>query len=390
MAIETAEQTEVNKPLWEQLGTGLFNPVVEATEAPEEEAPETIEKPAPETVETAKPEKKAEPSLANPEEPQVVLKGKARENFAKLEDAKKQESEARKAAEDRLKELEKQLKSESEQRDTRIRELETKLSEINPDDFTAKEQRYQQELTQLRSRLQMVDLQHEPEFIRKYEEPKQYHQGLMEELAVSSGVAAEDFRKSLGNPQKMEEIRDSLEPFQQREWDAQMILIRQVESQRKLALKNPDTVYEEINQQRSKQIQEQQGQLLQRNLHLARTVGNEPFEKFDFLKERTDLKQQINQTLTALAGGEGADRFTPESIFREITASIVQRDFLSQQAKTIEAKEVEIAELKKTLAERESFIQEKHGSIPRNEVNGTEKEKPKVNGRIWEEIIVKR
>jgi hypothetical protein len=311
---------------------------------------------------------------------------KARDNFARLEENLKQQEAARQAAEAKLQEYESKYKTDTESKDSRLKELEEKLALANPDDFTAKEKKYQQELNDLRGELKLVALERDPEFIARYDAPRTHLQNVLQDIAVSSGVTPEDFQRALrlGQEDRLEEIRENLQPSDKRKYDAALLQIEQVNMQRDMALKDKETTYNQINQQRQQQYQQVNQERTQNQIAMARKLAQEPFEKIDGLP--SELKAEVEQTLVALAGGEGSDKYNVETIMREFAASVVQRRILQGQHQAIEAKDTKIQELEAKLKEREEFIQKQYGSMPNNEVNGTARTEAKKPGPLWERV----
>lgn len=316
---------------------------------------------------------------------------KARENFAKLEENLKQEAELRKAAEARVKEFEQReatLKAETETTQSRIKELEQKLSIANPEEFTVKEQKYQQELEKLREEFKLVALERDPDFISRFDTPKVHLHAKLQDMAALIQVSNEDFQRAvkLGQEDKLWEIRESLPDQLKPKWDAARIQIEQVDLQRELALKNKDQTYQEMTQKRQAEYQSQLAQKAQQNIALARQIALEPFEKMPFLKDNAELQSQVRRNVEALAGGEGADQFSVERILRDQAAFTVNQHILELQSQALQSKDTQIQELQAKLKEREDFIQQRHGSLPNNEVNPNEQKEAAKARPLWEEV----
>lgn len=341
-------------------------------------------------VEEKQPEQKEEKPVdtkteTDPKQP--VLSPKARDNFAKLEEAKK----AAEAERDKL-------KAEFDSTNTKLKEYEEKLKTApNAEEFTAKEQKYQQQLAEFDQKLREVALEKHPAFIQQFDQPKQFLQNQLKDLAVSAGATPEDFQRAvkLGMSEKLDEIRELLPTHAQRRWDAALTQMETVELQRQQALENGSSTMEQIQRRQQEEIQAWQAKTLQENISLARKLADEPFEKIEALKDNDDLRQQVRSTLEAIAGGKGSENWGKEQIMREFAASVVQRNLLQTQHQVIEGKDKELAEtkakleeLEKKLTERESFINQRYGSIPRNEVNGSSATEQKSDKASWEDIVI--
>lgn len=380
MATELAEapvetQPPKARPLWESLGEAaqqIVPPLVdtEVTEQPKE----TKEVTPPEPEDRSMVEKVAKPS-------------KKDENWAQARESMRQQKEQLAQWEAKSKEWEQkeaQWKTETEQAQARMKELEEKLSKANPEDFTAKELKYQQELDAIRNELKLVALEKDPEFIARFEAPRTHLHATLQEIASTVGTSPEDFQRAfrLNQEEKLYEIREGLQPHMQRKWDAAILQIEQVNLQKELALKDKETLYRDITQKRQQEYQQTAQQRLQSQISMARQLAQEPFQKIQGLPD--EWKSEIESTLVALAGGEGAERYTPESIMREFAASVVQRKVLESQNATLQSREEKIKDLEAKLKERDEFIQSRHGSMPANEVNGSVTKTPEKPGPIWE------
>lgn len=317
------------------------------------------------------------------------LSPKGQENFAKVRESLKQreaEIAERDAKIKAFEERESQLKSEQEATQNRIKELESKLSTANPEDFTAKEQKYQQELESLRGELKLISLERDPEFVSRFDKPKEMLHASLQELAQHVQVSPEDFQRAVrfGNEEKLDEIREALTPHLQRKWDAALTQIEQINLQREIALKNKEETYREISTKRQQEHAQLLNQRHQQTLALAEQLAREPFEKFDAFREDQQLQSEVRSKLIALAGGQGAETMTPEQIMREFAASVVQRKVLQTQHQIIESTKAENEELKAKLKEREDFIQKQYGALPSNEVKGSEQKGPEKPRPIWD------
>jgi len=330
-------------------------------------------------------EKKLDP-VVEEKKPEAApeLKGKARENFARLEAAKKE-------AEDRAA----KIQTEYEATQQRLKELEEKANSTNVVEYQQREEAYKQQLAELQGQFKTIALERDPEFVAKYDQPRQEIFGTLKAMATARGSSESDLVRSFGSPEKLWEIRESLEPWEQHKWDAAMTQMEQINMQRDMALKNRDQTLREIEQRRSDEANQFYQKRVQDNIAIARKVAAEPFEKIEAFKDDEELKGQVTSTLEAIAGGKGAENWTPDKIMQSVAASLVQQKILKTQNDIIEASAAEvksrdekIAELEARLKEREEFIQTRHGSLPSNEVPSGGKQEAKSEKPIWEEIKV--
>lgn len=370
------EQPQETGALWDAPELrGLPSPV-QAVKAP---AP-TEAVPAAPVSDKAPPEKPVE--VSEPVVDTSQMSPKARENFARMEEARKKDRETYQSE---LEKLRTETKVEIEAREAKIKEYEerqSKLSTLTPEEITRRDQ----EIDKLKGELKFVALERDPDFISRYVTPKAQ---LMESLKeLNSGTfPVEDLERAVkrGDQDKVDELRDSLQPRDQRRFDATLLQLEQVDIQKDLALKNRDTTYQQILQQRQETQKASMEERFNQNLRLAREVAMEPFEKVPGLKEDAALLQEVQSSLTALAGGEGAEKWDPRAIFQRVAASFVQTKILMTQHEQLQEKDAALAEKNKKIEELESFITSKHGALPNTQVVSGAPETVDNRG-IWEQF----
>lgn len=384
--LEEAPKTESGNTLWE--GFTIPDDIPKATpEAPTGEAQEPI----PQAQEAPSEPEKVKSPVVTLKEPSVA----SRENFAK-------QGEAKKAAELKAQQMEEKAKSEEERANkiqaeydaaqARLKEFEQKFLEVqkfNPEEFTAKERKYQEQLQAMDENLRRVALEKHPAFVAKYDGKKAEYVNILKQMALSSGVTEEEFQASVHSPQKLWEIQENLSPYEKHQWNAAAETIAKLDQERVIDLKNHQETLAQLEQQELRRRQEDYTKQLNTNREIAKTVFNEPFEKMPFLNEDAELKADLDATREALMGGEGAENWPQENILRHVAAAKVYGRLLRTQSDQLKAAKEEAAELKKKVEEQDAFIRERHGSIPKNEVNGgapaTEKKVP-----FWQDIKVIR
>lgn len=357
-------------------------------------APETPETPTPETATTSEPPKQPEtpPEPQKPAEIPPELKGKARENFARLEQAKRE-------AEEKAKKIEEEWKTKYEESQSKIKEYESKISQaVNPEEFQRQIEERDRKLQELQNEYRLVALERDPDFIATYDRPRQLIQDGLKDMALQASVSEQDFQRAirLGDQSRLEEIRDSLPAHLQRKWDASLNQIEQINIQREIALKDKEQTYQQLSQQRQEQFKQQHAARLNENLSLADKIAEEPFEKIESLRENTELKARIKATLQGIAGGKGAENWTAEKIMRQVAAAETLQHFMGVQNQVIEGQKGEMETLKKSLEESQSkikeletFITQRHGALPNNEVPAGGAQSPtKTDKPIWEEIVI--
>lgn len=369
---------------------------------PENTSPQPPEQPV--EVETPIADEKPPESVAVPQESQAKtgtpvpieippeLKGKARDNFARLEAAKRE-------AEEKASRIEQEWTSKYAEAQKKIQDYESRIpADFNPEALQQQLEERDRRLQELQNEYKLVALERDPDFVAAYDRPRQIIQDGLKNLSLGVGVSEQDFHRAFqtGDQNRLEEIRDILPAHLQRKWDASFAEVERIGVQRDVALRDKEATYQQITKQREEQARQQYSVRLQEDISLARSLSEEPFQKIEAIRDDTELKGQITQTLEALAGGKGADQWTKERVLRQVASSLVLQKFLGTQNQIIEGmkKDVEekasaLAERDKKIAELEEYIQNKHGGMPNNEVksnNGSGKldtDKP-----IWENLVV--
>lgn len=339
--------------------------------------PPTEEKPPVETPpvqEEAKPPVEEKP--ADPENPFEQLRGtrqpkseKAQENFKTLTESRNQERANREAAEKRAAELEAKLLQREQEFE------EAKKNAANPDATAAEMARYQQEiqkrdhlLHQAQQELRAASIERDPQFIEKYKVGKQQRINQLQELAVAVGVSQDEFQRAIkaGDEDRLSEYKDSLPLGQRYHWDALRMQMAALDIEKEQELQNSDKAWENLQKSREEQFNQQRQQSLQANMQLANKVLGNYREKIPILKDDPELAKQVESSLIGLAGGEGADRWTPENIMGHIALLPVLVKREQQQGAIIQALQEEnkaIADLKKKIEEQEQFIKSRYGGM---------------------------
>jgi hypothetical protein len=99
-----------------------------------------------------------------------------------------------------------------------------------------------------------------------------------------------------------------------------------------------------------------------------------------------------------MAGGEGAEKFTKETILQWGMANValvrtnnLKDEVIAGHAEKLTEYETEIAELKKTLAERNEFIEKRHGGLPSNTPSSAASKPTADDDKpAWERIVIRR
>lgn len=241
--------------------------------------------------------------------------------------------------------------------------------------------------TELSQQLRTVSLERDPEFIGKYDKPRETRFKNLVELAKSSGVEG-DVERALknGDSERIEEIREALPIHQRAAFDAHFTAIANIDFERQEALKNAEITSKQFEERRNKQLQETSAKYVQENVQAAESTIEELFGLIPQLKDDDELGAQLRSTLHAAAGAtEQSANWDTKQILKGIGLSVVQDKVIKVQGACLQQKDEEIKsiteerdKLKKELEERDAFIKTQANGYPRSEHsngNGAPEEK---------------
>lgn len=367
---------------------------------PEPEKKEVVEEPekkpettTPETEKTVEPEKKEEPKApetkpeeVKPEEKkdETPIKSEtARQNFKRLEDDRNAQ------------------RARAEKAETELKTLQEKASKGS--EYESRVQQLEKELNEARIELRAASIERDPAFVQKYDKGREARRNAMKALAATldADTAAQfDTALARGDDEALENIREALTPSQRIAWDAHRIAIQNLEFERAEAVKNSSKTYQELQEQRRKGYEAQYEARQKENLQTADEVHEWIFTSLPDneitagIKGNEEVRTYIRNLLRGVAGGEGAERWTPKEIMKEIGAAHVQAQFLHAQraaleasAKEIETKDAEIEKLKKDVEEKDAFIAKMSGGVPRGDAT-TSTPAPEKKGSLLDGLRV--
>lgn len=360
-ALTPAAPKPAQSPMESLLAGIRVTPSNETEAAPEEKK---AEEPKETKAEAKEPETKKEP-VAEPEK-----KGPSeatRENFKKLEDSRKAIEKERNEARTQALELQ-----------TRIQQLEIVAQQAEAKGKGADQLQQQlenayRELNDTRQTLKAASIERDPEFIEQFVKRRERVMSDVKQLALASGATEDAFERALkfGDEDQLQEWRGALNPAQQRQWDARMLQVEQIDMQRQEAVENSDKTWQQLQQRQAKAYEEHASNITRQNLQLAANVENSFWTQFPNLNEHEELKDSVRVALKGLAGGEGADQWTPEHIMRQVGFATILSHAVQSQKRVIDTaqeeiakRDTEIAELKKKVSEQEEFIGGQARDIP--------------------------
>lgn len=327
-------------------------------------------------AEKQEPEKKPEPVKPEPEKKTTRAPSTeaGKENFATV-------TANWKNAEKKAADLEQQL----QERQKKITEMELQLAELPPTKEAAARLQAQiqekeaaletlnQEFQRSREELKAVGLERTPEFVEKFDKPRDFQVGQLRDLAAGNNAVSEaDVMRAVKdrNYQKLFEIREQLEPYQQPRWDGILRIIEEIDLKKEQELADSEKAWERLQEDRRKLAMKSHAEKLEAHRAIGSEIITKLRDNVDFFRDDKELQQTVSEIVEGVAGGKGAEKWTPEAILGVAAAVPILNKINAAQAKMIEDGKTEREtlvkerdELKKKVADQEEFIKKRYGSV---------------------------
>jgi len=284
---------------------------------------------------------------------------------------------SKEAAEKKASELETQLS----ERQKKIEEMEARLAELPQKEEAAQKlqaqiQEREQALAKLaedyartKEEAKAANLQRDPEFIEKFDKPREFQ---VNQLKAIAGVNEGDVLRALKdrNYERLTEFRDQLPEYQKVRLDVVLRKIEEIDLAKEQELQDADKAWEKLQETRRQQAMRSHAERLDNHRSIAAKIINQMREKVDFFREDKELQQQVGDIAEAVAGGKGAENWTPEALIGTTIAVPILQRVNAMQAKLIEENKAkmeenakQLAELQKKLEEQDKYIQGRYGAI---------------------------
>lgn len=370
-----------------------FKVVKDGKEGSEEadKAPDPSVQTPPEAVQTP-----SRTVLPDPEKRAVApLSPKASENFRKLEESKTAAEKER----DALKTQIQGFDSEKAALQKQIEEMKGLMGQQrentqNADGLQLTVETQQQKIAELQRELKAAAVTRDPEFQDKFIHTKKFQQDLLSDFASIAGIAKDDVERSLrsGDESRLQEIRDSLPPKQQRGWDAALLKMEQIDQDRQMAEKDAEKTYDQLQAQRNAKAREAAQATQSEDRRIAKTVMRGIFDQVPALKENKDLSQELASMAEAISGGKGAEVWTKETIINGLMFRRIYENACAQQHGLIEKLETDLKAEKEERKKLEGAL--KTRGIPYGE-GGFNAPAPAKGGfdsgrRLTDQIVVRK
>lgn len=304
---------------------------------------------------------KVDPSAATPKETPVAKAEVKAEPVKEVSDADRNFAALRQKAEAAEK-AHTDAQAEIAKFKTEMEELRKKPA---PEEFLKRLESTEKEKLEYQKRLREADLSRDPEFNAHFDTPIRSAMQRMVDIAVAAGVPKDEAVKTVTAWDKgtmAEWLDGTLGPVEKMEFGAEMQQAISLYSQKESALAQADQTWQGLVKQREADAQAQREQKLsilnteiEANL---KELGETPLGK-----EHTDLLVETRALLRRAGGLEG-ERVPNKELLKMVGHSLLLTKGFQRQEKDLAAKAEKIAELEKTIAERDTFIKNLNGATP--------------------------
>lgn len=233
--------------------------------------------------------------------------------------------------------------------------------------------------------LQIAALQRDPEFNAKFDAPIRTGMQQMVDILVAAGIDKAEATKAVPawNKTFFAEAMESMGPVERLEFGAAMQGVVTTYNQKESELANAEQTWQGRMKEREESAKAQQARYVESlRADIAEAIkeaGETPLGK-----ERADVLKEA-QVLVERAAGVNGERLSNREMLSLIGKSHLLATGFQKQTAVLAEKEAKIAELEKTLSERNAFIEKQHGSIPG--VNGNTPEKKTTRADLARQFL---
>lgn len=316
---------------------------------------EQVTEPVKEVTEQASAVVKTEPSKAE------VKAEVVKEGISEVTEQERDFAGLRKKAEAKEKEAAEAI-AERDRIKAEIEELRKKPA---PKEFMDELELTKKEKADYQKRLREADLSRDPEFNAQFDTPIRGAMQRMVDIAVAAGIPKEDAVKTVStwNKSTMAEWLDgTLGPVEKMEFGAEMQQAQSLYSQKEAALAQADQTWQGMQKQREEATKQQRAQYLT-TLELDIEANLKELGETPLGKDHTELLAET-RTLLRRAGGLEGERIDNKNLLGMVGKSLLLAKGFERQEKALAEKNAKIAEMTKTLEERDAFIKEVNGGTP--------------------------
>lgn len=250
-----------------------------------------------------------------------------------------------------------------------ITKFKTEMEELRkrpaPEEFMKDFEKAKAERAEYQRLLQEVDVSRDPAFHAQFDTPIRGGMERMVDIAVEAGVPRPEAMKAVTtwNKSIMAEWLDgTLGPVEKMEFGVVMQRVVGLYEEKQDRLSRPNEWLDNQQKQREESAKQQREQYLG-TLNTEIEANLKELGETPLGKEHTDLLVETRALLRRAGGLEG-ERVPNKELLKMVGNSLLMAKGFERQEKALSEKAAKIAELEKTLEERDKFIKDLNGSTP--------------------------
>jgi len=233
-----------------------------------------------------------------------------------------------------------------------------------PEEFVKRLEATEKEKAEYQKRLREADLSRDPEFNARFDTGIRNAMQQMVDIVAASGVDKKDATAQVAtwNENQFAEWMEALGPVEKMKFGAAMQQAISLDSQKAMELAQADQTWQAMQKQR------QEAEKTQREQYLGSLRGDieanlKELAETPLGKDHTEVLEETRKLLLRAGGLEG-DRLDNKTLLGMVGKSMLLAKGFERQEKAIAEHTAKIAELQKTLEERDKFIKDLNGATP--------------------------
>lgn len=294
-------------------------------------------------------------------------KKEAKKEEGKKEEAKKEETPTESFAALRKKydEAEATAKTKDEELRKVREEFEAHRKNPVPKEFEEKLTAAEKRALELDSALRAADLARHPDFKRKYDTGIKTALEKMAQAAQAAGLEPAAINSALNRWDKATfgEWIGNMDAGTRLQFESAFHRAEELDSQRAIELQEAEKTWEDMQKQRSADMERQDRQRMD-SLTADKRAALEELEKANELFRGDEALRKETEALLDKAAGLNGERLTNRQILSNLAGAHVLARHFVKKTEELEGARKEIEDLKKKLEERDAFIKNANGSFP--------------------------
>jgi chromosome segregation ATPase len=243
-------------------------------------------------------------------------------------------------------------------------EMEELRKKPAPEEFIKKLAETEKEKAEYQKRLREADLSRDPEFNARYDTGIRTAMQQMVDIVTQAGIDRKEATAAVSgwNKGQFAEWMDTLGPVEKLEFGAAMQQAVTLYGQKEAELAQADQTWQNLQKQREEAQKQQREQYLS-TLQADIEANLKEMSETPLGKDHTEVLTEARALLRRAGGLEG-ERIQNKDLLGMVGKSLLLAKGFERQEKALAEKAEKIAELEKTLEERDKFIKDLNGSAP--------------------------